>query len=331
MTAALVSLFVFVLVLLAESFHFRRVRRLAALAFDEQEKSGRRLALAALGVRTVAAAALAWGLVTLLSVEAKSGQSKKAPKDGFRHIILLLDVSPSMRLKDAGASGQKMRNEQAKEVVMSIFERIALDQARVSVIALYTGAKQVVQDTADLNVVRNVLDDLPLRWAFEPGKTNIFAGLNEAAALAKPWNPDSATVFLISDGDTVPDTGMPAMPKSIAQVVVIGVGSATGKFIDGHQSRQDSNTLRQVASRLGGTYFDANVRNVPSGEIASLAEALPMKDIEGFGLREAALACVIGAAAVLAAVSLFLALSVSRMARLRSAAEEVGTPLRTRT
>ena len=43
------------------------------------------------------------------------------------------------------------------------------------------------------------------------------------------------------------------MPASVAGVLVVGVGDPqAGMFIDGHQSRQDVSTLRQIAARLRG-------------------------------------------------------------------------------
>ena len=37
-----------------------------------------------------------------------------------------------------------------------------------------------------------------------------------------------------------------------------------GKFIAGHQSRQDASTLRQVAVRLSGTYHNGNEKHLPT-------------------------------------------------------------------
>jgi Ca-activated chloride channel family protein len=120
-------------------------------------------------------------------------------------------------------------------------------------------------------VVYNILTDLPMRYAFESGKTRLFDGLSEAAKLAKPWVPGSATVVLVSDGDTVPASGMPKMPVSVKHVLVVGVGDPrTGSFIAGHQSRQDARTLRQVANRLGGTYHDGNQRQLSTDTINML-------------------------------------------------------------
>src|SRR5205085_12435023 len=123
-------------------------------------------------------------------------------------------------------------------------------------------------------VIRNILDDLPMQHAFVSGGTDLFAGLGEAARIARPWRPHSATLLLVSDGDTVPATGMPRMPASVAHVLVLGVGNPRqGTFIDGHQSKQEASTLRQIAARLGGVYHDGNEKHVPSDVLRVIAQS----------------------------------------------------------
>ena len=140
-----------------------------------------------------------------------------------------------------------------------------MDLYRTTVIAVYNGAKPVVLRTTDPEVVRNILEDLPMEYAFKAGPTDLMTGLEEAAKVARPWRPKATTMVVVSDGDTIPAMGMPKMPDSIAHVVVVGVGDPkTGKFIDGHLSRQDVSSLRQMAVRLGGTYHDGNEKHLSS-------------------------------------------------------------------
>jgi Ca-activated chloride channel family protein len=184
-------------------------------------------------------------------------------------------------------------------------------------------------DAADPEVVRNILNGLPLDQAFNVGKTRILDGIQQAVELAKPWRSGSTTLVLVSDGDTVPDSGMPALPPSIAQVLVVGVGDARlGKFIDGHQSRQDASTLRQVAARLRGVYHDGNEKHLPSQNLASLAAALPMKEEQQTGRRELALAAVGVGASLLSLLPLALALAGSswQAGVRRSEAKAAGKP-----
>jgi Ca-activated chloride channel family protein len=303
---------VLLLVALAEWLHARRVRRVARLAFGPTGKP-REWTWVAPFLRIFSTATLAWGLVTLFLIDPKVTKPKRTPEGGFRHLVIALDVSPSMQLKDAGPGGTQSRTKRAADVLMSVLNRIVLDQCRVSVVAFYSSGRPVVVDCSDPEVIRNILSDLPLDQAFNVGKTKIVEGINEAVNLAKAWKPGSTTLILASDGDTVPEIGMPALPQSIAQVLVVGVGDARlGKFIDGHQSRQDAATLRQVATRLRGVYHDGNEKHLPSQNLAALARALPMKSETETGRRELALAAVTVGATILSGLALALALAGSK-------------------
>jgi Ca-activated chloride channel family protein len=296
------------LALLAEWWHSRRVRRVALLAFGPTRKPAA-WARAAPLLRVLALTALAWGLVTLLLLPGKrysSAEEASHTANDPHHILMVLDVSPSMRLVDAGPNKNVSRMARVREVMTSFFDRVPFDTYRVSVIAVYNGAKPVVVDTTDFEVVRNILGDLPLSFAFQAGKTKLFEGLEEAAKLAKPWNPRSTTLVLVSDGDTVPATGMPPMPASVRSVVVIGVGDPhAGKFIDGRQSRQDVPTLKQIAARLAGTYHDGNASQVPSSLIAEAFGADERDVFQKLTRREYAL-IAIGTGAVILAFLPFL-------------------------
>jgi Ca-activated chloride channel homolog len=166
----------------------------------------------------------------------------------------------------------------------------------------------VVIDTYDLAVVKNIMDDLPLEIAFNPGQTNLLDGVRESVALARDWPPGTTTLLIVSDGDTVPDTGLTRLPPSIRDALVLGVGSSgAGINIDGHLSRQNSPALRQLAARLGGHYFDANEKHVPSRDLAAFARSLPARRDQKVGLREWALAAVTVGASILALLPVGLA------------------------
>jgi len=297
---------------LAEWLHARRCRRVARLAFGPGGKP-REWTVITPWLRVAAVGALAWGLATLLHLGPQTVRHDElTPEGGFRHLIIALDVSPSMRLADAGPDGKQTRAARASDVLLSLLQRVATDQVRVSIVAFYTGAKAVVVDTFDLDVVKNCLNDLPLDIAFNVGKTELLDGVRQSAELAKAWPPDSATLVLVSDGDTIPDTGLPQLPRSIQRTLIVGVGDAlTGKYIDGHQSRQDAPTLRQLAARLRGDYFDANRKHLPSASLVALSRSLPLRDTRERGRREAALACLGCGGFTLALLPVALALAGS--------------------
>ena len=289
---------------LAEWWHSRRIRRVGRLAFGPlgQARVWTRCAPPA---RVLALTAIAWGLVTLFFIRPRTANYDQIPEGGYRHLVIAWDVSPSMQLDDGGfdmgKQKKRTRAQRGAKVLLSLFERIALDQVRISIVAFFTGAKPVVVDTHDLNVVKNILDDLPLDRAFDPGKTSVISGIEESVKLAKGWEPGSTTLLVVSDGDTVPDTGLPDLPPSINKVLVAGVGDPRrGVFIDGHMSRQNSRVLRQLARRLGGEYVDVNDVQIPTSQLAELAGVRNLVDPGEKGRREIALACVATGAGLLA-------------------------------
>jgi Ca-activated chloride channel homolog len=296
MHAELAAMAVAIMAAAAENLHDRRCRRLSWLAFGPKRRPALWVRLAPT-LRVAALAALCWGLVTLLELPPKIHVAQTIPDRERRHVLIVLDVSPSMRLKDAGPNADQSRMKRAAVVMDSFLVRVPVELYLLSVVACYNGAKPVVVDTKDLEVVRNIFNDLPMHHAFAAGKTDLFSGLAEAAKIAHPWQPRSTLLLVLSDGDTVPATGMPKMPASIADVLIVGVGDPRqGSFIDGRMSRQDASTLRQIAARLGGIYHDGNQKHLSSVLLAQLT-VIPRKSaFEQLTRREYALiACGLGA------------------------------------
>lgn len=307
-----------VLVALAEGLHFRRIRRVRHLAFGPGGRAASWTSLVPF-LRTLAAAAVAWGFATLIFDVTPRQHRLAAQSEGdWRHLVLVLDVSPSMRLEDAGPEKKQSRKARARDVLDSMFSRVAIGQYKISVVATYTGAIPVVTDTVDSEVVRNVLDDLPMHYAFKSGETRLFDGLEEAAKIAKAWPKDSTTLVIASDGDTVPPTGMPKMPPSVSGVLVVGLGDPVkGSFINGRNSRQDVSALRQMALRLGGSYHDGNVRHVASDVLAEVTTGAEKESLLQLTRREYALLAIALGALVLSLLPLALQFLGSRWAAVR--------------
>jgi len=298
-----------VIMLAAELLHWRRIHRLRILTFGPAGQ----LSFAAYAMsplRVIAAAMLAWSLMTLFFLAPRirtPGSDETVPFHKLKHIVLILDVSPSMRLVDAGVEGKQSRMARAREVMESYFRRIPMNEYRVTVLATYTKALPVVEDTKDIGVVENVLNDLPMHFAFRSGDTNLFSGIQAAADVTRGWRPRSATVVLVSDGDTVAATGMPQMPPSVSDVLVVGVGDpVTGSFLNGHHSRQDISTLRQIAVRLHGTYHNGNDRHLPTDLIKRLTVSADGDEPFAWGIREWAILALLSSALTLAAVPILL-------------------------
>jgi Ca-activated chloride channel homolog len=309
--AVLLAALVLILAVWAERIHARRCRAVGRLAFGPTgEPRGWTRCVPLL--RVVAATALAWGLMILTlspneALDTTGAEKDEIPAEDLQRVILLLDVSPSMAISDSGENGDLERRQRVLQVVEGIFPRISVARTRFSIIAFFTSARPVVVDAYDTAVISNVLDNLPLVWAFEPGKTDVIAGLQATADLARDWTPNSTTVILCTDGDTVDFSQIPKMPRSINQVQIFAVGDpVVGTFIDGHDSRQQSGVLRRLAAELRGSYYDVNTRHVPTSALAELAVTPPKPAKLGLTLKDLALGATAIGAALLAVIPLLL-------------------------
>jgi Ca-activated chloride channel family protein len=273
---------------LAEHWHARRTARVARLAFGE---SGRPATWAMLApvLRIAGLALVAFGATVLLRHDPVEQLVEPNPR-ASRQLLVVLDVSPSMNLTDAGPGTEKlMRGVWAGRVLRGILDRLDMQDTRVSMIAFYSRAVPMLEDSTDKEVLANLMDGLPLYTAFKPGETDMQAGLDAAFEMAKGWARKSTTLVVISDGDlSKPVTPRPR-PASIADVIVIGVGDPNRPtIVNGHASRQDSWTLKSVAGKLDGYYHQGNTRHLPREVLDRLTMIAPRVGA-GLGLREAGL------------------------------------------
>lgn len=295
----------------AERIHARRSLAVGRLAFGPTG-APRSWTRSVPFLRVAAATALAWGLTILVvspseALDTTGSEANETAPEDLQRVILLLDVSPSMAISDSGQNRDLERRQRVLQVIEGIFPRISLGRTRFSILAFFTSARPVVVDAYDTAVIRNVLDNLPLVWAFEPGKTDVIAGLQGAADMARNWPPKSTTLILCTDGDTVDFSQIPKLPRSIHQVQIFAVGDpVVGTFIDGHDSRQQSGTLRRLAAELRGSYYDVNARHVPTSALAELAITPPPPAKLGLSWTALALIAIAVGAALFGVLPLLL-------------------------
>ena len=303
----LITAAIAMIAVVAEFIHWGRIKRVARLAFGPKEGPSMWVFLAPV-LRVLALAAASWGFLSLLLVvEARVHNTGEIPEEDYKHLVLVVDVSPSMSLEDAGPEGDRTRRQRASDVLESLFNRIPMRQFKISVIAVYTDAKMILEDSKDHEVVRHIMESMPMWHAFKPGKTKLMEGINQAVSIAKPWNPGSAYVLMLTDGDIVPTSGMPKMPASVRECLIVGVGNSTnGTFIDGHQSRQDINTLRQIANRLRGTYHNGDKKHLTSQIVNQFTQVDDDDRSNDWTRREWALFAVIVGTAIFAIVPILL-------------------------
>ena len=291
-----ISIAVVLVAVLAEIFHLKRIGRVKYLAFGPRGKPAVWTWLVPV-LRPLCIGMACWGFLSLiLVVNARTFQNRSVEEKDFKHLILAVDVSPSMQIEDAGPEGDRTRRQRASDIVESIFARLPMRKFKLSFIAVYSDAKPLLRDSKDHEVVRHIMEKLPMWHAFEPGKTKLISGIREAAKMAKTWNPKSTHVVVLTDGDSAPAAGMPKMPASVDQFLVVGVGNPTkGTFIDGHQSRQDMNSLQLVAKRLGGSFHNGNQKLPSSQVVGRMASSTGAGSVIKWTRREwALLACIVG-------------------------------------
>lgn len=310
------------LVALAEWLHARRVRRVERLAFGPLGPA--RWARAAPALRVAAAGLSAWGAVALL-LHTSERTSTRPTREASQHLLVALDVSPSMQVADAGprdvttlpseaASSPPRPGDRragrdrlkravwAGTLVQAIIDRLDTETTRITVIAFYTEALPILIETFEKEVVANMLDGLPMYVGFEGGGTEVAKGIEKAYEVARPWPERSATLVIVSDGDSTNAPLPSRRPDSIADVIVIGVGDPKSPTtVGGHRSRQDTESLKRIAAQLGGTFHEGNERQLPSAVLAGLSMITP-RGTDAIGIREAGLIAVAVGSAILALV-----------------------------
>lgn len=296
------------LMLAAELLHTRRIKRLGHLAFPRKGQP-HPWVLAVPPLRALAAAMVCFGLLALLQTDGRAATTPDRAKltSGTKHLLLVMDVSPSMfEIKDAGATGKQTRRERARDVVTSLLSRLDTTRMRVSMIAFWEKALPVVIDTFDLNVITNAVGDLPLHYAFSGPRTDLNAGVALATKLAEPWAPGSATIVVISDGGDAPKAQLPPMPPSVADCIVLGVGNPfRSSPVGDTTSRQDRESLQRLAVQLRGQYQDVNTSHVSSLRLGSL-KMLAIDEKQPLGLRTIGLILLSAGSSILGLLPILL-------------------------
>ena len=303
--AAWIALGAGTLAALAEVLHARRVRRLGRLAFGPAERP--RAWTRGVPVARVLAISLGMAALTILIAFDGSSRAQERKAAALRHVMVLLDVSPSMHQEDGGETGNQKRSTRAAEVLKSVMDRAAGDGVKFSMACFYSHALPLVKACSDRELIWHFADNLPLYMAYRHGKTDLVKSINQAGEMVADFERKSTTLLVLTDGDTVPDSGLKSLPSSVADVILVGVGdSVRGTFIDGHLSRQDSASLSQLARRLGGRYHNGNTKHVPSEWLARLTAPDPRSGKLRLNLRFLAVITLIISADVLCLLPVML-------------------------
>ena len=168
--SASLALLALAAVALGEWIHARHVDAASVLAFGPSGRP-RRWTRVAPAVRTLSAALFVWGSATLALSPSSTITIDRTTSE---RLLVLLDVSPSMYLEDAGSTEPVTRLSRARSTLRAILDRTA-PEVPISVGAFYNELKPIVVDTTDRNILENVCNRLPLTQAFtgQRAKTNL--------------------------------------------------------------------------------------------------------------------------------------------------------------
>jgi len=299
-----------VLAAAGEWLHAARLRALGRLPFPPPCRP--RAWIRAVPVaRVLAMGTATWGFAVLAWATPVAPRVREERDAGLRHgLVIVLDISRSMRLEDAGTDGRTTRLNRARELVEGVFKDLPSGRCEITLVCFTSHAQEIIVDTWDIRLASHVLH-LTLDDAFRGGKTKLYEGLRLGFDRARPVRPSSGTtVILVTDGDTLADGEMPLRPASVGHMLILGVGSREGRFYDDHISRQDESVLKDLEARLGADYHDVNSQPIPDRAVShfwSHAGAHPGWPAEGPD-REMAL----GAATVGVTVLVLLPALLSR-------------------
>lgn len=274
-------------------------RRRRRRAWADAELWGR-LAPAASGFRRGLRTALvlaAAGFALLAAARPQVGARLVQVERQGVNVLVALDVSLSMEASDVLPS----RLQRSKAEIRELFDR--LQGNRVGIL-LFAGRPFLLTPlTVDVAAANLFLDAVDVDVLPDPG-TNLEEALAGALRALEDAGPETAgsLVVLFTDGE-----GHEGDPQAAARrladagipVLTVGVGTPNGEPIpvfdeqgrlagykkdrsgDVVLSRLDEDTLREIASITGGTYFPATLEGREVDEIADLVDRMERGELGG--------------------------------------------------
>ena len=177
----------------------------------------------------------------------------------MRDLLVAVDLSGSMEAQDfTDAGGNSVdRLTAVKQVLDTFFAR--RDGDRVGLILFGSAAFVQVPFTADLDVVRELLDEAQIRMLGP--RTMLGDAMGLAINLFERSEVDERVMIVLTDGN---DTGSLVPPERAAEIardngvviytIAIGDPTAVG------EQALDEKSLENIATTTGGGYFHANDR-----------------------------------------------------------------------
>lgn len=227
--------------------------------------SRRLTALSGLKARRIFGA-LIWALLVCAAARPQwTGEAAKVPSEG-RNLMVVLDISGSMREPDFELNGRRVTRWDAVQAVADSFIK-KREGDRVGVVLFGERAYLYAPLTFDLKTVSDLLKEADV------GMAGTQTAIGDALGLALKTMIDvpaqSKVIVLLSDGAANAGRMRPLeaaeiVAKSGVKVYTIGAGSDSvlvqGLFGAVKMSRDgeiDERTLKEIAEKTGGEYFRA--------------------------------------------------------------------------
>jgi len=200
---------------------------------------------------------IGWGLFILTMTRPQWLDAPIVQTSPSRDLLLAVDVSYSMQIKDMTLNGQSIeRLDMVKSYLQSFIKQRQGD--RVGVILFADHAYLMIPFTQDLQATGQLLDEVNIGLA---GK---FTAIGEAITLAVKRTLHeqfkNKTLILLSDGRDTVNTISPIDAAGLAKasglkIYTVGIGADPTEAES--QSDLDETTLEQIAQITGGQYFRA--------------------------------------------------------------------------
>jgi len=200
-----------------------------------------------------------------------------------RDLVVVIDLSQSMKVDDMASASARTRWEAARAGALDLLAAASRRGGhRFAVIVFAAHPKTLVPLTTDYDHVQAVLEEIDgvhpppeVRPGPDPtitSGTRIGSALIAAVAIHDPRFPGSQDIILVSDGDDPGDDrewarGSNAARKAAIPVHTIGVGNPDSATVmtDGPEpfsTKLEEGPLKQIAAETRGEYLAAR-RDVP--------------------------------------------------------------------
>jgi Ca-activated chloride channel family protein len=200
-------------------------------------------------------------LLTLAGARPQKISSEEMPEQAH-DLMLVIDLSGSMREEDYRAGFSLLNRLEAVKMVLQEFI-VARTSDRIGVAAFGTSAFLQSPLTRDHKLVSELLDLLQIGMAGEG--TAIGDGLGVALRGFKDIQGESKAIILLTDGSNNSGKVSPIQAASVAaklgiKIHTIGMGAPVDNrrgSIFGQTGEYDEATLKEIAAKTGGVFFNA--------------------------------------------------------------------------